>query len=724
LLPFGPAVPTRLGTSLELVGTTLIAGADGRNNDGAPGAFLYERDLGGAGTWGALASLGECMYGVSVAFSGDTAAIGFPNFSLGSNIPENLAFNDHTGLLYSVDWGRLISIDPATGVPETIGHVCEDIVGLAYDPVRDLLFGSTDFSDLYSLDPATADLTWIGTLSPSGIGGLAFDPVIDRLYGTTTGTDELLRINPNNGNATVIGKIGTQERVRGLSFNVVTGKLYGIDTKTQVLLEIDTANGNPTVIGPVGVPFVRGLAIDAATSPDPYGVDRDSKMVRIDVASGSGSVYATVTKLAYQVGAVILFERDLGGTNAWGQHTRIEATVASDQLGRSSVLKGDTLVVGARGHAIVYERDLGGPDNWGRVVTLDPDLAASSFAVSLALDGDTLVVGDDELNVGAGEGAAYVYERDAGGPGNWGEVALLVASNGTALDHFGRSVTIDADTLVVGASNAFNQQGRAYVYERDAGGPGNWGEVADFVAPGASLQANFGVSVSLDGGTLVVGASRDNAAGTVSGAAYVFERDLGGPGEWGFLKQFNPEGLGPGDFFGHSVATDGTTIVVGSITDDDAAPDAGAVYVFAENPITAYCTAGTTTNGCQALMSATGAASVSQASGFDVVISGVEGQKQGLVYFGTNGPKATPWGAGTSYRCVNGPHTRTSSQSSGGAVGQCDGAFALDFNAWMQAHVNNAPGPGQEVWMQTWFRDPQAPLTTSFSDALTFTVCP
>jgi hypothetical protein len=140
---------------------------------------------------------------------------------------------------------------------------------------------------------------------------------------------------------------------------------------------------------------------------------------------------------------------------------------------------------------------------------------------------------------------------------------------------------------------------------------------------------------------------------------------------------------------------------------------------------TSYCTAGTTSNGCNATISSVGKASVSAASGFDLLVSDLEGAKQGLIYFGTEGAKATPWGGGsTSFACVRGPHQRTMTQSSGGTSGQCDGSFALDFNAWMTANPGKAPAAGQTTWLQAWFRDPPAPKTTAFSDAVLFSVCP
>jgi hypothetical protein len=74
--------------------------------------------------------------------------------------------------------------------------------------------------------------------------------------------------------------------------------------------------------------------------------------------------------------------------------------------------------------------------------------------------------------------------------------------------------------------------------------------------------------------------------------------------------------------------------------------------------------------------------------------------------------------------CVSPPTTRASTQSSGGTVGACDGAFTLDFNAWMYANPYKAPAPGTDVFVQAWFRDPPSPKGTSLSDALQFEVAP
>jgi hypothetical protein len=139
-----------------------------------------------------------------------------------------------------------------------------------------------------------------------------------------------------------------------------------------------------------------------------------------------------------------------------------------------------------------------------------------------------------------------------------------------------------------------------------------------------------------------------------------------------------------------------------------------------------YCTAGTSASGCQALLSTTGTPSASASSGFTVDASGMEGAKAALVYFGTNGRKAVPWGNGTSWQCVVLPTKRGGPIASTGTPGACDGAISYDLNArWASKPIQN-PGPGTQVQAQLWYRDPlnTSNQTTSLSDAIEFTVCP
>ena len=143
--------------------------------------------------------------------------------------------------------------------------------------------------------------------------------------------------------------------------------------------------------------------------------------------------------------------------------------------------------------------------------------------------------------------------------------------------------------------------------------------------------------------------------------------------------------------------------------------------------ISNYCTAGTTSNGCTAQISSNGTPSASAATPFTLLTSSVEGDKTGLFFYGITGAQATSWGSGTSFMCVKSPRQRTPSSSSGGTPNACDGALALDWNAYHASHPGALGQPlqvGEVFWAQTWFRDPPAPVTTSLSNAIVFTLCP
>src|SRR4030067_812299 len=65
-----------------------------------------------------------------------------------------------------------------------------------------------------------------------------------------------------------------------------------------------------------------------------------------------------------------------------------------------------------------------------------------AFGSSVSIDQDTLGVGAPEYQ--HPEGAVFVYERDRNGVDNWGRTARLI---GVQYEGVGRSVSINADTL-------------------------------------------------------------------------------------------------------------------------------------------------------------------------------------------------------------------------------------------------------------------------------------
>ncbi|HUU99217.1 MAG TPA: FG-GAP repeat protein, partial [Phycisphaerae bacterium] len=82
------------------------------------------------------------------------------------------------------------------------------------------------------------------------------------------------------------------------------------------------------------------------------------------------------------------------------------------------------------------------------------------------------------------------------------EFALCMASDWARWHHLGRSVSISGDTAVAGGhpdDSDYGAPGWAYVYERNHGGLGNWGEVAKLTPSDGADGDKFGWSVSISG---------------------------------------------------------------------------------------------------------------------------------------------------------------------------------------------------------------------------------
>lgn len=314
------------------------------------------------------------------------------------------------------------------------------------------------------------------------------------------------------------------------------------------------------------------------------------------VAMDTGTIVVGAPLDDAGLGAAYVFERDLVDPSSWVEVRKLVASdgEAGDEFGTSVAVSGDTIVVGARndpgvssqtGSAYVFSKDAGGPSNWGEVKKLRSadQTGVTRYGTSVSVSGDSVVVGAMQASpAGAQSGAAYVYDRDTGGVGNWGQTKELVASDAIALDWFGFSVSIDLDTVAVGArcnDAGGADAGAVYIYGRDVGGSGNWGEVTKIVAADAGAGDEFGMSVALDGSTVLVGARFDDRDTDADlGAAYVFERDAGGSDNWGEVRKLIASDADENDLFGWWVAIDGSTAVVGAR--QWLKPGLGAAYLF------------------------------------------------------------------------------------------------------------------------------------------------
>ncbi len=164
--------------------------------------------------------------------------------------------------------------------------------------------------------------------------------------------------------------------------------------------------------------------------------------------------------------------------------------------------------------------------------------------------------------------------------------AYLKASNAETLDFFGQAIAMDGNTLVIGAINedsnatganggqgnnaSFLNSGAVYVLVRTGG---TWVQQAYLKASNPNADDHFGCAVAISGDTLVVGANGEDSASTGvnqnqtnnaapdAGAAYVFVRTNGVWSQQAYLKASSTSA---GDSFGSAVAISGNTVSVGA----------------------------------------------------------------------------------------------------------------------------------------------------------------
>ncbi len=263
--------------------------------------------------------------------------------------------------------------------------------------------------------------------------------------------------------------------------------------------------------------FVReggGYTEQAILNPSlPEGFDAFGMAVDID-----GDVAVVGARSSGASGRVFVFERT--GT-AWEETSFIDAEdvlVDPDEFsfGNAVAVSGDRMLVTSSARVYAFERD---GDGWALDIELT-SLGVAGGVWSVDLRGDRAIVGSLNDN-------AYVYERHAGG---WQFAAVLLTEESQAGTGFGRAVAIDGNLAVVGApeapSNDTEEGGAAYAFVRTAAG---WvfDEKLEPLPPDVHDIHDYGWSIALGGGRLVVGDPSDMHANAGAGAAWLYERSGG-----------------------------------------------------------------------------------------------------------------------------------------------------------------------------------------------------
>ena len=321
-----------------------------------------------------------------------------------------------------------------------------------------------------------------------------------------------------------------------------SGSAYIFDLDGNQLAKITASDGaaDDHFAEQTGIAIGSGRIVVGATGDDDDGTD-------------SGSAY--------------IF--DLDG-NQLAKITASDAA-AGDVFGAPLSVGSGRIVVGSRwdddngtnsGSAYIFDLD----GNELAKITASDAAEFDVFGWSLAVGCGRIVVGaplDDDN--GTDSGSAYIFDLD----GN--ELAKITASDGTAGDEFGYSVAVGSGRIVVGANQDDangTDSGSAYIFDLD----GN--QLAKITASDAAAGDQFGLSVAVGSGRIVVGANWDGDNGVKSGSVYVFDLD------GNQLDKITASDGAAGDNFGYSAAVGSGKIVIGAIFDADNGTNSGSAYIY------------------------------------------------------------------------------------------------------------------------------------------------
>ena len=232
---------------------------------------------------------------------------------------------------------------------------------------------------------------------------------------------------------------------------------------------------------------------------------------------------------SWETGAAYIYRYD-GST--WIEEQKLLASDGAgyDYFGQSVSISGDTAVVGAcNDHSsssnpgTVYIYRFNG-SRWveEEILTKGVHPNLDRFGESVCISDEIVIVGahfESEDGKGSRSGSSYVYRFNGN---EWLEEAKLVASDGENYHHFGNSLCISEENIIIGAwGDNYNGSatGSAYMFHFDGV---EWVETGKLLASDGASDYNFGYGVGISGNVVAIGAYHDSPNGQYSGSAYMF----------------------------------------------------------------------------------------------------------------------------------------------------------------------------------------------------------
>lgn len=322
--------------------------------------------------------------------------------------------------------------------------------------------------------------------------------------------------------------------------------------------------------------FENGVAIDTLNDP----VRRSYTRVNPDVSKSGIPFQYTVR--ARRTGPGTWLSAASNTADGWFDNGL--ASNPGDSLsgnigrGHGVFISGDWAAAGAyfennNSSVLIYKRQSDGSWKFHQTVTPPTPDNSAQFGRSISIDGTTMVVGAPLYLVsGTRRGAAFVYEL--GTNGMWTRTQTLEGPTGSiTTPYFGFSVHVKGSVLAIGSpyhTQVATNGGRVGVYKRNTSGI--WAAYGSHSASGIAL-ANEGNCVRVSGNLVFVGTPGE---GNGSGAIWVFDVST----SFTLVDDITPLVRINGDQFGFSFDIRNEVLVASAPYNNSKGSGAGIAYVF------------------------------------------------------------------------------------------------------------------------------------------------
>ncbi len=259
---------------------------------------------------------------------------------------------------------------------------------------------------------------------------------------------------------------------------------------------------------------------------------------------------------------------------------------ADDHYGYKVAISGDFAIVGTPFDDVAANADQGSASfyhfngtSWDLMqkITEAGGVAGDVFGACVSISGDYAIVGipGDDIGANTDQGSAIIYHYNGT---SWVMTQKITDNNGAATDYFGISASMDGNFLIVGANaddfGAQTDQGSACIFQNIGG---TWTLKQKIFDISGLKNDNFGQSVSISGSNLIVGEPGDDVGANADQGSVLFYYYNGT--NWIMRTKLNQQGQAD-DEFGFSVSISGNNAVIGCPLFDYLVVDGGAAFVY------------------------------------------------------------------------------------------------------------------------------------------------